>query len=196
MRLSFQRQFTLVLSYIRRHEGDLDNCRNCLSQAVIDFNCFRQLAVIYMGVMVPFTVLEITTNVSWQYRLSGACKQIGNENLEKNIDWLIWSTIIMFITLSIIALGGLDLNYIWEHFASSVVQAQTALYRSFWQKIFSHLRVMGGQHSVINLTLVWSVIGFYMGLHFGDDQDVYYNGVNCQETNISQGLQTAGYFIY
>lgn len=196
MRISFQRQFMLTLAYIKDKEGALDHCRTCLSHVVLDFNCFRSCIVIYMAVMVPFTVLGVTTNISWQYRLSGSCYFVEHFEIESSINILIWSNIVMFIVLSVIAIGGLDLCYIWDNFSLSITQMQNEIHGQFWRKIFTHISHISGEHSTMSLTLVWSVIGFYMGLHFGDDQEIDYGVGKCNLVNITQVNSIVGYATY
>ncbi|KAJ8036788.1 hypothetical protein HOLleu_17425 [Holothuria leucospilota] len=196
MRLSFQREFMLILNYFKKKEGDLDNCRNCLSHAILDFNCFRKFVMLYMAVMVPFTVLEVTTTVTWQYSLRDTCQYVESIT-GSSINILIWSNTAMFIVLNIIAIGGLDVNHVWDNFLLSIIQMQTAMHCSFWRKIFTHLKRNQGDFSTTNFTMVFSVISFYMGLQFGD-QDIFYGQerMNCTILNVTDPTHMVGYTVF
>lgn len=187
MRLSFQHQFEVVVFYVINREGQLDKCRHCISSTTMDFNCFRKFTQFYMAIIISLNVLGATTITSTQYRLTGTCYYEHHFVEQLNLYILIWSTILMFVSLSMIAIGGLDLNSTWRRFKLSIIQASNSANYKFWQTLLKHITRVGDIDSTVSYTVIFSVIGLYTGLRLEENQDLSYYGSNdnCTDWNIT-----------
>lgn len=173
IRLSFQIQLDLILKFLKRFEGQTDLCQNVLRQVTIDFKCFHQCVRIYMTAMIPMCVLAVTTSLTWQYMLNSDKAKEEDVALQKYINTMIWLEIVMFIILAPIAVGGVDVSYVWERFRTNVYCMMGGEHQFFWEEITRYLRNVEGKTPVISFTMILSIVGFYMAVQFGQ-QDVIY----------------------
>ncbi|XP_071813739.1 uncharacterized protein [Apostichopus japonicus] len=159
-RISFMRQFQLVQTFVKNHQGDLDGCRQMIWTVVCDFNCYRKFVYVYMMLMLPFVTWGITTSVCMQYKQ-------GEEDIPcNNILWMIWSEHFMFLSLSLSAVGGLDVSYMWDHFRHNILTTtHTNDTAHFWRKINHHLDHMCLESCSITWTMALSFISSYMAVY-------------------------------
>ncbi|XP_071830100.1 uncharacterized protein [Apostichopus japonicus] len=173
-RLSFQRHFSLVVKFIEKNQGDLDNCRYILGSAFLDFNCFRKLIAIYMNLFIPVLTWAITTHVTWQYfvneKSSKGHMSDKSKQYETCINILIWLEIILFLVVPIWSIGGLDTTYIWTRLRLRVLTIPRRASNVFWRKLSRHMDIVNEHYDRINFTMIFSIIGFFMALEFGNKQ--------------------------
>lgn len=169
-RLSFQIQFDLILRYLKNNEGRTELCLNVLRQVVVDYRCFLDCISMYMSVWIPLCVLEVTSNLIWQYRLAGDQDEreiIASSNAK------FCMRISMFVTLPLIALGNVHSTNLWEKFQERVhcVKGNNGRNDYFWESITKYLKRVDQKSSGVSLTVMLSILGFYIALVLGN-QDV------------------------
>ncbi|KAJ8037578.1 hypothetical protein HOLleu_18427 [Holothuria leucospilota] len=174
-RASFQIQFTLLLDFVKKHEGDFNLCHNIIRRFTIEFRCFRNCVSVYMAAMIPICVLGASTTATWQYFLYDAFKNNHNESNDEfersfdvnvNINIMIWSEVAMFSFLGPLAVGGLDVVYIWENFRINLIFMQNNQHRRFWRKMLLFLEYVEEQTPFISFTTVLSILSLYLGFQF------------------------------
>lgn len=186
IRKSFQCQFSLLLSYIKENEGNLDLCRGALMSAAVDFSCFRQLCDFYVVVMFPVGVFAITENMTWAYLLTGSCVMDDKDamTIQTHITIISWSVIILGYFLYSSALGGMRVAYLWDNFYFSMLQLKSIAHQSFWKEILSDMCKCFKDSNILLATILCSVVGIYTTFDLSD-QDVAYLMSTCNGTNIT-----------
>ncbi|PIK42243.1 hypothetical protein BSL78_20898 [Apostichopus japonicus] len=163
-----------VVKFIEKNQGDLDNCRYILGSAFLDFNCFRKLIAIYMNLFIPVLTWAITTHVTWQYfvneKSSKGHMSDKSKQYETCINILIWLEIILFLVVPIWSIGGLDTTYIWTRLRLRVLTIPRRASNVFWRKLSRHMDIINEHYDRINFTMIFSIIGFFMALEFGNKQ--------------------------
>lgn len=174
-RLSLQRHFYLVNKFIEKHQGDLNRCRYILGSAVQDFSCYRQFVAVYMALFIPTSTWAITTHVTWQYFIGSKHHNSTYPDdpvwgYESTINILIWVEICTFLFTSLWATGGMDVTYMWKRLRLRVLTIRRHATHSFWHKMVRYMDYVNEESSGINMTMIFSVISFFMALQFGDTQ--------------------------
>ncbi|KAJ8037280.1 hypothetical protein HOLleu_18060 [Holothuria leucospilota] len=186
IRKSFQCQFSLLLSYIKENEGNVDLCRGALMSAAVDFSCFRQLCDFYIVVIFPVGVFSITSNMTWAYLLTSSCV-IDDKHamtIQTHITIMVWSEIILGYFLYSSALGGMRVAYLWENFYFNMLQLKSIPHLSFWKELLIDMSKCFKDSNILLATVLCSVIGIYTTFDFSD-QDVAYLISICNGTNIT-----------
>ncbi|KAJ8037279.1 hypothetical protein HOLleu_18059 [Holothuria leucospilota] len=148
VRFSFQRHFTLLLSFIEEHEGEIDVCRGVLSEVFSDFSCFRRFSHTYTLVMFPIAFIAMASNLSWEYLMYKACR--NNEDVAKiqtPITALARSEIVMGIGLYITAMGAVNIMYLWDNFFRDVRRLHSERYDEFWRKMILCMSVVSNNET-------------------------------------------------
>ncbi|XP_071848172.1 uncharacterized protein [Apostichopus japonicus] len=174
IRVSFHRQFRHLLLYLNEFQGEIDLCRDTIQNVYAEFNCFRKCCNIYVMILFPLLILGITTMVTWNY-VTGDDAQ--GMNHQRNINEILmnclgWNTIVMGLSLSLIAIGGFNLKGLDDEFYFNVLQLQSECYAEFWKEIIYQITIASkaSNHGVL-ITLSFAVIGSYMALHV-QEQDL------------------------
>ncbi|KAJ8037272.1 hypothetical protein HOLleu_18052 [Holothuria leucospilota] len=174
MRLSFQIQLELVLDFIKKCEGDEDLCQRVVRRLTVDFRCFRDCVAVYMAMMIPLCVLGASTSITWQYlilaHIDKDCSSLWCVT-ERNINIMIWMDVLMFSSLGPLAIGGFNVDYLWENFQLHVKFMQNKIHQKFWNKIVRFLERTEDQVPYFSFTTILSVVSLYMAFNF-DEKDI------------------------
>ncbi|PIK42429.1 hypothetical protein BSL78_20725 [Apostichopus japonicus] len=137
VRVSFQRQFNLLLCYINEFEGDLKRCRGTLCEVLADFKCYKELCSLHTVLLLPLYVYSIVANVTLNYLISESCltKFPKSLNVQEHIMILSWSEISVAFVLYTFALGGFRVEYIWENFYENLLYLRSGNNSKFWEEL-------------------------------------------------------------
>ncbi|XP_038047596.1 uncharacterized protein LOC119721589, partial [Patiria miniata] len=135
MRLSFQKQQRLELSFLWRHAGQVDVCRGRLALYAQDLGSMCRLVSAWVIMVVAVSTWAFTTQISRDYLAISSDLKLKNANLVVNINIMIWSENFMFLILPLVALGGFDLNKTWVQFVRNVSQMRSEAQEVFWDKL-------------------------------------------------------------
>ncbi|KAJ8029940.1 hypothetical protein HOLleu_29476 [Holothuria leucospilota] len=185
IRMSFQRNMNLLLSFIKEHEGQLDKCKGVLACVAVDFSCYSQLCGLYMLVMIPVGVLALTTNITWEYMLGVTCLSEDPQiaNIQRYVKLMSWSEMTMAFFLTVNALGGLQVTYIWDDLSVNILHLTSERHYHFWKGLSIAVSLLTRESNSVLTTVVCSLIGIYTGLNFGSDQNVSYLSKSCLNQN-------------
>ncbi|XP_022092505.1 uncharacterized protein LOC110980272 [Acanthaster planci] len=172
LRLSFLQQQRLELGFLWRHAGKLDVCRRQLSMYVEDLGCLRQLVSGWIIVVVAVSSWAFSSMLYWEYVvISSRLKVKRDYFFEFNFN--LWSTNIMFLSLPLLAVGGMELKGMWSRFKYSISQMRSESHDAFWDKILAYCEERSPTTRVKMLALMVSALGLFVGLHLSvEDQDV------------------------
>ncbi|KAJ8037284.1 hypothetical protein HOLleu_18064 [Holothuria leucospilota] len=187
IRTSFQRQFSLLLSYIKEEEGHKEKCLRALFSVTTDYTCFKNFCNICFLYCLPVSVLAITSNVAWQYMVSEVCSSHVDKRalvVEDNISLNVWLLVLMFLFLLTYATGGLSVEYIWDDFRFDLLQLQSEHHFEFWKHLTYQVSSLYKSKDTLTATLVFSLVSFFMALKLGD-QDVAFLAGACNGSNIT-----------
>ncbi|XP_022092730.1 uncharacterized protein LOC110980401 [Acanthaster planci] len=174
MRLSFQKQQRLELAFLWRHKGQVDVCRGRLRLYAEDLGSMCRLVSGWVIVVVAVSTWAFTTQICWDYLVISTGLKFKNADLELQINLLIWSENIMFLVLPLVAVGGFDINKLWVQFVRSVSQMRSEALEDFWDRVLVFCEEQSPTYRVETLTLVFSALGLFLGLHFGDQNVDYW----------------------
>ncbi|KAJ8037283.1 hypothetical protein HOLleu_18063 [Holothuria leucospilota] len=187
IRISFQHQFSLLLSYIKEEEGHLDKCRGALFNVTTDFSCFKQFCSNYLLCTIPMAVLAISSSVAWQYTVNSTCSSASNErvlDVENNICRYVWLVFLLYLAVLTFAIGGLSTEHIWDNFYDDVLQLQSESHCEFWDSFVHQLSLLYKTKDNLTVTLFFSVLSCFTALQLGD-QDVSFLANACNETFVN-----------
>ncbi|XP_071814697.1 uncharacterized protein [Apostichopus japonicus] len=183
IRLSFQCQFNLLLSYIKDFEDDLQRCRAILLNVAADFSCNQQLCTLYLALTFPVLVIAVVANLTVDYVINVSnCLDQESQLIANHLAILFWSEIGVALLLCSIAMGGLKVRYIWENFVGNVLIMKTDKSRLLRKELFQEAEYLLRESSLLLTTIVFSVTGPYMGFHF-DNQNVMMMNSSCNVTS-------------
>ncbi|KAJ8029941.1 hypothetical protein HOLleu_29477 [Holothuria leucospilota] len=185
IRMSFQRNMNLLLSFIKEHEGQLDKCKGILACVAIDFSCYSQLCELYALVMIPVGVLALTTNITWEFMLGATCisEDLQSAKILYYVKLMSWSEIAMAFFLTVSALGGLQVTYIWDDLSVNILHLTSERHYHFWKGLSIAVSSLTRESNSVLTAVVFSLIGIYTGFHFGSDQNVSYLSESCISQN-------------
>ncbi|KAJ8037278.1 hypothetical protein HOLleu_18058 [Holothuria leucospilota] len=184
VRISFQRHFSLLLSFVEEREGQIDICRGVLLEVITDFAYFRRFTKAYILIMLPVAFIGMASNLSWGYLMDNGCGK--NEEVamvQTFISALAWSQIIMGVFLFMCAQGAVDIMYLWDNFFRDVIKLHSDLHDQFWHKMIRCMSLVPkNETSLFLVSVIFSVIGVYMALNI-QNQDISYLARGCNVTN-------------
>lgn len=173
IRSSFQIQFDLILRNLKDNEGRTELCEKIMRQIVVDFTCFRQFVTLYMSLWVPLSVLEMSTNLTWQYMFHAEIMEIfkGRMWIITNENATLWLKIIMFVTLPVVAIGDVDMATAWNEFLEKAhcMKISEKGKESFWTGVTKYLKHVDQNSSGTSWTVILSILGCYMALVLGKE---------------------------
>lgn len=185
IRVSFQRQFSLILVYLRDFEGHIDRCRGAILCAFADYNLFKTFCNGYFLLTFPVIVIGLTSHITWQYLLYQVCAtDLSIMKTQNFLRWLVLSEISMALFLYIFASGGMSVNYLGLQLHSNVLKLKSAAHALFWDEIVQVVDTTNRGSQLLYLSVFFSTVGIFMSLQF-NDQDVTYMNARYNTTNMT-----------
>ncbi|KAJ8037271.1 hypothetical protein HOLleu_18050 [Holothuria leucospilota] len=171
MRLSFQIQLKLVLDFIKNCKRDEDFCQRVVQRLMVDVRCFRECVAIYMDLMIPLCVLGAFVSLRWQYLIladvDNDCSSLWCLT-QRNINIMIWMDVLMFSSLGPLAIGGFNVNYLWENFKLHVRFMQDDLHPTCWNQLVHFIKRTEDQAPYFSFAAILSIVSLYMTGHFNE----------------------------
>ncbi|XP_072028398.1 uncharacterized protein [Amphiura filiformis] len=186
LRISIHIQLKHDITFLRKHLGKVDICRKRLGASIDEYGSLCNLCAIWMMLTISMASLGIATHTSWNYLLYSGKIPMNQTKLHINI--MIWSEILMVLVLPLMAVGGLDLHWIWEDFLTRICEIRCDKHHCFWEKIVKFIKhEFNPVTNVVQLTLLFSVISYYMALKV-EDQDANYWGNQRNATRLIEPM--------
>ena len=169
MRRALTAEFNLVLVFVKRNEGNLEWCRRRIVEINHEFHLLRVVLARLMPFIMASAVLGLTVHISWNYEVySQTMKHLAKNNLIINI--IIFCEKFMVLILPIIAVGGLNIDQVWQQFNYALTRQRNTNHEEFWDHLLNFTTELHTEHKGHNLTLFLSVISFYLGLNISDQK--------------------------
>ena len=112
LRLSIRTQLYLDVTFLRKNLGKLDICRSRLTASLDEYGSLSNLCALWMILTVLMNSVGVVTHTVWNYLLYSG--KTSMNAIKVHVNLLIWSELLMFFALPLIAVGGLDLRQIWK----------------------------------------------------------------------------------
>ena len=125
LRVSIHTQLNLDVVFLRKHSSNVDLCRRRLGASLDEYGNLCNLCATWMIFVMSMNSLGLVTHISWNYLLYSG--KVSLTVLETNINIMIWSETLMFLILPPMAIGGLDLQHIWEDFLTRICEVNVCL---------------------------------------------------------------------
>ena len=122
LRVSIRTQLKLDIVFLQKHVGKLDMCRRRLAASLDEYGSLCHLTAKWMMINICMGSLGLATHISWNYMLFS--KKIPLSPTTANLNVMIWSEEIMLLSLTLIAVGGMDLHHIWDDFRARVCEVR------------------------------------------------------------------------
>ncbi|XP_038046425.1 uncharacterized protein LOC119720689 [Patiria miniata] len=187
-RRSLQKEFRVVAHFVASNapKGSvvMDVCRDRLSRMYHQYHIMRDFVGIWMAFSMAVATWGLTAHLTWNYVIFSYCQTKDLDGLPV-LNLLIWSQKIMFFVLPSLAVGGINIDYMWRHFRYILANHGRHRYSTFWHAIMKHVSRINLLGQGLSATLVFSALGLYLGLSLGDSaQNVaFWNGPG--EFNVS-----------
>ena len=191
LRSSLQWELSAVVHFVsdRSPTANLDVCRDRIGTAYADFRVLRDLVGLWMAFTMAVATWGITAHFTWNYAIFSRCHLTpkGMSHV-MFLNLLIWSQKVMFFVLPYIAVGGLNLQYIWQHLRYNLTRVQRAAQdNNFWNPILRFTKDICFSGLTLKPTILFSAIGLFLGLKIrSTNQNVeFWNGP--YDTNMNWG---------
>ena len=183
LRRSSQWELSMVTHFVGENSSpvsNLDVCRNRISDAHADFRVLRDLIALWMAFTMAVATWGITAHFTWNYAIYTDC-HFTKEGAKyiPFFNFMIWSQKVMFFVLPYVALGGLNLQYLWKHFRYNLSRMRREAQDSmFWSPLMYYTKEINFSARALKPTLLFSVAGLFLGLQLqSSDQDLaFWNG--------------------
>ena len=190
LRKSLQWELNVVLRFLlsRSSTGNVDSCRNRISDVYAHFRVLRDLVGLWMAFTMVVATWGITAHVTWNYAIFTRChlSPEGRKHV-MYLNGLIWSQKVMFFVLPYIAVGGLNLQYVWQHFRYDVIRLRRMVWdKDFWGPVIQFTKDINFSGLALKPTILFSAVGLFLGLKIrSTNQNVdFWNGpYNIEHTN-------------
>ncbi|XP_071796435.1 uncharacterized protein [Asterias amurensis] len=183
-RKSFQSEFRVVAHFVasKAPKGmlSIDLCRDHLSAVYRRFHAMRDFVGIWMAFTMAVATWGITAHLTWNYVIFTYCDvSHDSDNVGLPLlNVLIWSQKIMFFVLPSLAVGGLNIDYVWREFRYMMVRHQRHCYSVFWSHIMTHMGDINLFAKGLRATLLFSALGLFLGLELSNESQnvAFWNG--------------------
>ena len=160
-RVSIQRQLREIRRRIRRLAviGNPDASRRLVRDVYADYFALREMMGYWIAVTMVTVTWGIMTRLTWDYEASVKKKAYVY------FDVMAWLEYITFLITPFVALGGLNLGYIWDEFRHDIVTSHVESSKAFWKNITKYVqKIDKAGHVELKLTLAFSFIGLYCSM--------------------------------
>ncbi|XP_072176987.1 uncharacterized protein [Diadema setosum] len=164
----------------------VDDARRYICRVHRDYLVLREM----MGVWMAFTMVTATwgimSRLSWDYAIAAQDTSVWSDKHRIYMDVVVWSEKAMFLTFPYFALGGVNLEYLWQKFRHALERRRSYQHRSFWNAIQMHTMYINNVGSrELRWTLLFALIGPYLAIQSkwnGDQNLEFWNGpFNCSD---------------
>ncbi|XP_072174203.1 uncharacterized protein [Diadema setosum] len=185
-RISLHLQMNHALRIIQRSSYTLnvDAARRNIRRIHHDYLAMRELMGVWMAYTMVTATWGIMSRLSWDYSISTEDESAAESRARIYLEAVIWSEKTMFLVYPCIALGGMNLEYLWQRFRYVLERMRTYQHRSFWTMIQLHTLYINNIGSPeLKWTIVFALVGPYLAIqsHWQEEQNVkFWNGpFNC-----------------
>ncbi|XP_038051408.1 uncharacterized protein LOC119724427 [Patiria miniata] len=174
MRKGLTAELNLVLVFVKNNEGRVDWCRRRVVEIHREVSLLRRILVRLMPFIVATGVLGLTVHISWNYNVYSdseheKCqKNLAKDNLIINI--FIFSEKFMVLFLPLLAVGGLNIDHIWQQFTYALSRLKNSDHEEFWDRLMHFTKELDPEHKDIDLTVVLAVVSLYLGRNLTGQQ--------------------------
>ncbi|XP_033646632.1 uncharacterized protein LOC117305859 [Asterias rubens] len=163
MRTALTAELNLVIDFIKRNTGNLDLCRRRVFEVNHDFRILHGLLATLMPFIVASSVLGLTVHITWNYHIySFKDKGIAMRNLLINIS--IFTSKCFALILPLLAVGGINIDFIWQQFNYALMRQRNSLHEEFWERLLGFTAELQDERKAgHNLMLFLSLISLYLG---------------------------------
>ena len=180
LRDSLDFEYNQVLAFIMKHQNRVDLCRCRVVELFRDYRILRKVIRTWMILILSCATLGLTVHVSWNYAvytrirngdLSHQTHQVRFVQSWTNI--LIGSEKLMLLFLPLLALGGYNIENSWKQFYHAICLFRAEEFDSFWKKLSKMVYEIHPPFSSATVTIVSCVVGWFFGLHLGEQNTNY-----------------------
>ncbi|XP_071804661.1 uncharacterized protein [Asterias amurensis] len=163
MRTALATELNLVIVFIKRNTGNLDLCRRRVFEINHDFRILHVLLATLMPFIVASSVLGLTVHITWNYQIySEKDKGIAMRNLLINI--FIFTSKCFILILPLLAVGGINIDFIWQQFNYALMRQRNSRHEEFWERLLGFTAELQDERKAgHNLMLFLSLISLYLG---------------------------------
>lgn len=180
LRKSLREELLFLIKYCYCNEGNIQSCRRRIVSMVRDYRVIRTVTNLWMQIVLPASVLGLVVHIKWNYLVFTKDREKTDDIEPMDYESLVMLSIYIFVSklmvtgLPVLALGGTDLQYLWNEMRLTLSLIQQFHAEGFWKetlKFVHKLNPHGTEEWVASVAL--SVIGVYLGLKVGT-QDIDY----------------------
>ncbi|XP_072168313.1 uncharacterized protein [Diadema setosum] len=194
-RVSFEAEILYLTRFAKTQapEQNVRNVRAKIRQFYEHYDLLREQIDAWMAFTMVVATWGLTAHVTWNYLIYTYLdnNKPHSKALIENIRFLnilVSCQKIMFFVLPWVALGGLNLEHVWRNLKVTIVKYRDSRFESFWMIVHRYVvDINAGWHREIMPTLIFSAIGFYLGLKLGkgDQHTNFWDGPIPQCANMT-----------
>ena len=174
-RIAIQYQLDTVLRNLKRlaKKDDLDEARRFIDRVYTEYHLLSKV----MGIWVAMTILTLTvlllSTATFTFKFISCYKEvIGMDRALRVIIGFTcqeWLQIFMFCIIPLFALGGFNLEYLWQRFRHVIIRSKIRAQESFWLDVEQYVNQINtlGQLD-LRLTVLFPILGFLVYNFFAD----------------------------
>ncbi|XP_071833103.1 uncharacterized protein [Apostichopus japonicus] len=174
-RLAIEFRFENLIWFVKKHSNCLVTCQIKLNDCFKDYLSVRRLVRPWITLVISATTFGLAVHVAWNYKAIGHEDASGYSTvlpLAKNIsmvtisperkddfyflDTLIFTNKGSVLFLSLLAVGGTDINHIWKRCAFTLNIIRSSKYEKCWKgmsKLIRHLNTDTAGGTILDILL-------------------------------------------
>ncbi|XP_070544080.1 uncharacterized protein [Ptychodera flava] len=177
LRKALQSDLIRVTKFLRENASDIEVSRKRVYESYLEFTRLDNLMSVWMTFQVAITAFKFSCHVYWNYFILNDDEVTVRATL---INTLIWLQIGMFVVLPLLAVGGLNISYIWLKFMAKAESEQSE--SPSWSSLKMIKRLKPAGNNVI-LTIVFSALTVFISLRLQNQNGDYWVMSSICQTN-------------
>ncbi len=194
--------FSFVVYKLRQsHAEELSKCadrieQNYLSigeaeahirQSLIHLHGFRTLSGTWGTFSISIGVLGICTQLYWNYRVIDMDPPDVSESAIVTYAVMIWSEKLQFVLQPLVAMGGINVDYLWRRFKRDLTERlRDANDSEKVDNLLRHMKQIDTSFKWIKSTAALTLVSLYLGLQLQHQNLYYWIGPTCNVTALTQ----------
>ena len=147
-RASLERQLNGALRKLKdlAKKDARDIARRLIDHTYSEYHLIRKITGLWMEITLLTVTILVLCTVTFTYDQIKTMESIGNssENGEPpsyytGFTYIAWIQNVMFCVIPLFALGGINLEYLWQRFRYEIIRSKINGYESFWMAVEEHV---------------------------------------------------------
>ena len=123
-----------------------DIARRLIDHTYSEYHLIRKITGLWMEITLLTVTILVLCTATFTYDHVKPMESIGNSSENEELPsyytgftYIAWIQNIMFCVIPLIALGGINLEYLWQRFRYTIIRSKLNACESFWMAVEEHV---------------------------------------------------------